>query len=103
MLNLMNRLNEILPDVWEDYIDIFSVNRDHVGDNKGGGGPADQKDGQKAQSLQPEHLDQMCDLQKSRSVHDKHTCSAYFTFRKIVVLYRQSHGDVNNVKKKKKE
>lgn len=91
MLNLMNRLNEILPDVWEDYIDIFSVNRDHVGDNKGGGGPADQKDGQKAQSLQPEHPDQMCDLQKSRSVHDKHTCVRLISHSGRLWCFTDSH------------
>lgn len=70
MFNLLNRLNKALPDVWEDYIDIISVNRDQVGDNKGGGGPDDQKHGQKAQSL---HLGQMC----------KDMCSAYFTSRKV--------------------
>lgn len=62
---------KILPDVWEDYIDIISVNRDQIGDDKVGGGPADQKKGQKAQSL---HLGQICNLQKSRPAHDEHRC-----------------------------
>lgn len=100
MFNLLNRLNKILPDVWEDYIDIISVNRDQVGDNKGGGGPDDQKHGQKAQSL---HLGQMCDLQKSWSAHDRHTCVRPISHPgrlRLVVFYRQSHGDVSNVKKR---
>lgn len=84
MLNLLNRAKKILPDIWEDYVDIISGNRDQVGDNKGGGGPADKKHGQNAQTLrQPQHLGQMCDLWKSRSAHDKHTCSVYFTSRKV--------------------
>lgn len=63
MFYCLKRLNEISPDVREDYIHVISVDRDQVGDNKGGGGPADQKDGQKAQSLRPpEHLGQMWDL-----------------------------------------
>lgn len=45
MFNLLNRLKKFLPDIWEDYVDIMSVNRDQVGDNKGGGGAADQEHG----------------------------------------------------------
>lgn len=48
MFNYLKRLNEILPDVWEDYIHVISGDRDQVGDDKGGRGPANQKDGQKA-------------------------------------------------------
>lgn len=76
MFNLLNCLKKILPDIWEDYVDIMSVNRDQVGDNKGGGGAADQEHGQTAQPLhQPQHLGQMCDLRESRSALDEHTCS----------------------------
>lgn len=101
MFNLLNRPNKILPDVWEDDIDIISVNRDQVGDNKGGGGPDDQKHGQKAQSL---HLGQMCDLQKSRAAQDKRLRLISHPGRlMLVVLYRQSHGDVNKVKERERE
>lgn len=83
MFNSLKRLNGILPDVWEDYIHVISVDRDQVGDNKGGGGPTDQKDGQKAQSLRPpEHLSQMWDL-KSLSAQKKRTSGPMFRSRKV--------------------
>lgn len=101
MFNSLKRLNEILPDVREDYIHVISVDRDQVGDNKGGGRPADQKDGQKAQSLRPpEHLSQTCDL-KSPSAH-LFQCSDPGRVRHEE-LYRQSHGGVNQKKKKRRD
>lgn len=78
MFDFLKRLDKILPDVREDYIHIISADRNQVGDNKGGGGPDDQKDGQKAQPLRPrEHRGQMWVL-KNHSALERCTSVALY-------------------------
>lgn len=102
MFHCLKRLSEILPDVREDYVHIVSADRDQVGDDKGGGGPADQKDGQKAQSLRPpQHLSPMWDLESPSAQKNTHLPQCSDPGRLThVEFHRQSHGGVNKKKKR---
>lgn len=45
-----------LPDVWKEWVDIFPVNCDNIGNDESAGGPDDQERWQKAESFhEPKH------------------------------------------------